>query len=281
MSNFTLLSNPLIVVDPSLATNAARFYRTVTVVPANMNWIPAGTFIMGSPTNEVGRIANSETQHNVTLTRGFYMAKYLVTQTNYLSLINTNPSWFKTNIITMNWPVEQVSWNDATNYCVKLTQQERTAGRIFTNWVYRLPTEAEWEYACRAGTTNAFYYGTNLTSGMANFDGKYEYISRTGTVFNASGTLLDRPTIVGSYQPNGRGLYDMAGNVWEWCQDWHAGYTTNNVIDPQGPGTGTQRVFRGGSLNATGVSCRSANRNKTDPSTVVNTIGFRVVLASQ
>ena len=281
LSNFTLLSIPLTVIDPTGATNAARFYRTVTVAPTNVSWIPAGTFVMGSPTNELGRISNAETQHNVTLTRGFYVGKYLVTQTNYLSLINTNPSWFKTNNVTMNWPVEQVSWNDATNYCAKLTQQERTAGRIFTNWFYRLTTEAEWEYACRAGTTTPFYYGTNLTSGMANFDGEHEYISGTGTVFNASGTFLDRPTTVGSYQPNARGLYDLVGNVREWCQDWYAGYTTNSVSDPQGPGTGTQRVYRGGCFNAAGVLCRSASRERTGPSNTGNTLGFRVVLASQ
>jgi formylglycine-generating enzyme required for sulfatase activity len=280
LTNFTLLSSPSFVVDPSGMTNRARFYRVVITAPTNLNWVPAGTFRMGSPTNELGRISLSETQHAVTLTRGFYVARYLMTQTNYQSLINTNPSGFRTNGVTMNWPVESVSWNDATNYCRKLTQQERAAGRIFADWIYRLPTEAEWEYACRAGTTNAFYYGTNLTSGLANFDGQYEYYAGAATTNNPNGIFVNRTTTVGSYQPNARGLYDMAGNVWEWCQDWFGSFTTNSVMDPLGPGTGSARVFRGGTLNSQGSDCRSARRNSYDPSGAFNTIGFRIVLAA-
>ena len=283
LTNYTLLNNPSVIVDPTRITNRARFYRTVIVVPTNMNWIPAGTFVMGSPTNEVGRISLNETQHTVTLTRGFYVGKYLVTQSNYLSLINTNPSFYTTNngyTFDLGRPVEQVTWNDATNYCVKLTQQERAAGRIFTNWSYRLPTEAEWEYACRAGTTNTFYYGTNLTSGMANFDGQLEYYAGSAQTNNPAGIFLNRTTTVGSYQPNSRGLYDMAGNVWEWCQDWFAGYTTNSVANPSGPATGSARVFRGGALNSPGKDCRSAKRNSYDPSAAFDTVGFRVVLAA-
>src|SRR5437016_562667 len=142
---------------------------------------------MGIPTNELERNTN-ETQHTVALSKGLYVGKTLVTQGAYLSLLNTNPSYFTTNngsTLDLSRPVERVSWFDATNYCYRLTQQERAAGRIFTNWSYRLPTEAEWEYACRAGVTNAFYYGGNLLSGMANFDGEYEYVSGTGTSFNA------------------------------------------------------------------------------------------------
>jgi formylglycine-generating enzyme required for sulfatase activity len=282
-TNFTLLSSPSAVVDPTGMTNRARFYRVIITVPTNMNWIPAGTFTMGSPTNEIGRIALSETQHTVTLSKGFYMARYLVTQSNYLFLINTNPSRYNTNngyTLDLGRPVEQVSWNDATNYCFKLTQQERTAGRIFANWSYRLPTEAEWEYACRGGTTTVFYYGTNLTSGMANFNGQLEYYSGSAQTNNPSGIFLNRTTTVGGYQPNARGLYDMAGNVWEWCQDWFAGYATNSVVDPQGPATGSARVFRGGALNSPGKDCRSARRNSYDPSQAFDTVGFRIVLAA-
>ena len=116
---------------------------------------------------------------------------------------------------------------------------------------------------------------------MANFNWQYEYYAGSLSTNNPSLTAPNRTVAVGSYQPNARGLCDMVGNVWEWCQDWYAGYTTNSVSDPQGPGTGIQRVFRGGSLNATGTLCRSASRDKADPSTAVNMIGFRVVLAGQ
>jgi formylglycine-generating enzyme required for sulfatase activity len=114
---------------------------------------------------------------------------------------------------------------------------------------------------------------------MADFRGQYEYLGGVGTVFNPDGTSLGRTTAVGSYQPNGRGLYDMAGNVWEWCQDWFANFTTNSVTNPPGPGTGTARVFRGGALNSLGRDCRSASRSSYTPTENANTIGFRVVLS--
>ena len=279
LTKYTLYGNPTVTIDPA-GVGTARFYRAVVTAPANMAWVPPGGYAMGSPTNEAGRGPNNETQHTVTLTNGFFMGKLQVTQGAYVSLMHTNPSYFNTNngfAADLNRPVEQVSWSDATNYCNLLTLQEQSAGRIFPNWVYRLPTEAEWEYACRAGTTTQFYYGTNLLSGMANFDGRYEY-QGTGTVFNASGIFLNRTVAAGSYAPNSLGLYDMAGNVWEWVADWYASYAATPQTNPPGPATGTQRVFRGGALNATGALCRSANRNKADPSTAVNTIGFRVVL---
>jgi len=280
LTNFTIYGNPVLVTDSGGAGALNRFYRAVITVPTGMAWVPNGNFSMGSPVTEAGRGPNNETLHSVTLTNGFFMGKFQVTQGAYLSLIHTNPSYFNTNngfAVDLNRPVEQVGWSDATNYCALLTTQERAAGRIFSNWTYRLPTEAEWEYACRAGTTTQFYLGTNLLSGMANFDGRYEY-QGTGTVFNASGTFLNRTVAVGGYSANARGLYDMAGNVWEWVQDWYDVYAATPVTNPTGPSTGTQRVFRGGALNATGALCRSANRNKAVPSTAVNTIGFRVLL---
>jgi formylglycine-generating enzyme required for sulfatase activity len=281
LSNFTLLNGPLSVIDPEGATNEQRFYRVVIFTPTNAAWIPAGTFTMGSPTNERVRSLN-ETQHVVTLTKGFYMNKFPVTQGNYLSLMNTNPSFFTPGngyTLDLNRPVEQVSWSDATNYCARLTQQERVAGRIFTNWIYRLPTEAEWEYSCRAGTTTPFYFGTNLLSGMANFNGAFEYVSGIGTTNNPAGIFLGRTTAVGGFQSNSFGLCDMAGNVWEWCSDWFGSYSTNGVSNPQGPATGSARVFRGGTFNSIGADCRSAKRDSVVPSTVVNTIGFRVILS--
>ena len=281
LTNLTCLVSPFTITDTKSATNS-RLYRAAIAIQTNMNWIPPGTFTMGSPTNESQRGPNSETQHSVTLTKGFFMNKYTVTQGAYRSLMSTNPSYFNTNhgfTLDLNRPVEQVSWSDATNYCRLLTIQERNAGRIFTNWVYRLPTEAEWEYACRAGTTTPFYYGANLTSGMANFNGQYAYYSGQASTNNPAGTFLNRPAAVGAYQPNARGLYDMVGNIWEWCQDWYGTFTAAGVGDPSGPATGTQRVFRGGSFNSTGAGCRSANRDKTNPALGANTIGFRVVLA--
>jgi formylglycine-generating enzyme required for sulfatase activity len=281
LSNITLLSNPFTALDPS-AASTQRFYRAAITVPSNFVWIPAGSFLMGSPTNEVTRVSTVETQHNVTLSRGFYLSKFLVRQSDYRSLMNTNPSYFNTNngyTLDLSRPVEQVSWSDATNYCGKLTQQAQLAGSLFANWAYRLPTEAEWEYACRAGTTNVFSYGNNLSNGMANFNSESEYVGGIGTVVNSTAVPANRPVAVGGYQPNNFGAYDMVGNVWEWCQDWFANYTASPVTNPQGPATGSQRVFRGGAFNSPGAVCRSANRNKTDPAFGANTIGFRVVFA--
>ncbi|MFO1488267.1 MAG: formylglycine-generating enzyme family protein [Verrucomicrobiota bacterium] len=282
MSNFALAGGQMTVTDPARATNLLRFYRAAVLAPTNAAWIPAGTFTMGSPTNELLRI-NIETQHVVTLTKSFYVAKFPVTQQDYQTLMGVNPSYYTPAngfAADLSRPVEQVSWSDATNYCAKLTQQERAAGRILTNWLYRLPTEAEWEYACRAGTATPFYTGTNLLAGMANFNVQYEYVGGVGLTNASSGTFLNRPSTVGSYPANAFGLSDMAGNVWEWCADWFGSYSTNSVVDPQGPASGTARVFRGGAFNATGADCRSARRNSVNPSTAVNTIGFRVVLSA-
>jgi formylglycine-generating enzyme required for sulfatase activity len=280
LSNVTVGSNPALVSDQT-APLTNRFFRAVINVPSNTVWISPGGFTMGSPVTESQRGPNSETQHTVTLTKGFFMARFFVTQAAYRSLINTNPSYFNTNrgfTLDLNRPVEQVSWADATNFCGLLTQQERLAGRLFNNWVYRLPTEAEWEYACRAGTTTPLYCGPNLTNGLANFDARYAYYSGSATATNdPSGTLLNRSSAVGSYPANARGLYDMTGNLWEWCQDWYATFAATSLTDPQGPSTGTQRALRGGAFNDIGAICRSASRNKTSPALGANTIGFRVV----
>ena len=263
--------------DPSSPTPVQRFYRAVSVpvpVDTNLVFIQPGTFTMGSPTNEAERLS-VETQHLVTISRGFWMGKFLVTQGDYLAVVGSNPSDFK----GVTRPVETVSWVDATNYCGMLTQRDRAAGRIPTNYVYRLPTESEWEYACRAGTTTAFYLGSSLHSGQASFDGQYEYNATSGTLTNLSGIKLSSTTTVGSYAPNPWGLYDMIGNLWEWCQDWYGTYPSGSVIDPQGAVTGSLRVIRGGDWYDGGGDCRSAFRGNDGPGSRYNGIGFRIVLA--
>jgi formylglycine-generating enzyme required for sulfatase activity len=270
--------------DPSAPSTGQRFYRAVSVAaPADTNlvFIQPGTFTMGSPTNEAERDSD-EVQHIVTISRGGWMEKFLVTQGDYLSLMATNPSHFTSaNGFSDDptRPVEQITWSDATNYCVLRTQQERAAGLIPTNYVYRLPTESEWEYADRAGTTTAFYLGSGLHSGQANFDGQYEYDSSVGTINNPSGIYLQETTPVGSYAANGWGLYDMIGNLYEWCQDWYGAYPAGSVTDPQGAVTGSNRVIRGGFWNSLARYCRSAYRNFNSPGNRVNLIGFRVLLA--
>ena len=270
--------------DPSAPSTGQRFYRAVSVAaPADTNlvFIQPGTFTMGSSTNEAERFLN-EVQHTVTISRGFWMEKFLVTQGDYLSLMATNPSYYTpANGYSQNLrrPVERVSWVDATNYCAMRTQQERAGGLIPTNYLYRLPTESEWEYADRAGTTTAFYLGSALRSGQANFDGLYEYDASVGTISNTNGIYLGQTTAVGSYAANGWGLYDMIGNVFEWCQDWYGAYPAGSVTDPQGAVSGSSRVIRGGYFDDDARYCRSAYRIHNPPANGTNNIGFRVLLA--
>jgi formylglycine-generating enzyme required for sulfatase activity len=278
-----LTNNPALFFDTNKPPFSPHFYRVFTqqlptnVVPVtNMVWISPGTFTMGSPTNEALR-GSDETQHAVTLSHGFYMGQYLVTQGGYQALTGNNPSFFTFLPQNLICPVDSEAWSDATNYCALLTQQERSAGRVPTNWVYRLPTESEWEYTSRSGTTTAFYYGSGLHSGMANFDGRYEYDATTGTTTNSSGTYLSQTTPVGNYEPNAWGLYDMCGNVFEWCQDWYGTYPVGPVTDPQGAATGTDHVFRGGAWDAPGQYCRAAQREHS-PTTGID-VGFRIILA--
>jgi len=228
-------------------------------------FIPPGTFRMGSPTNEVDRDVSEGPQMAVTISHGFWMGKYEVTQGEYLALMGSNPSTFTGD---MNLPVETVSWLDATNYCGKLTQRERAAGRIATNSVYRLPTEAEWEYAARGWTSTRFSYGDD--PGYADLANYAWYVDNSGGTTHPVGQLL----------PNPWGLYDMAGNVWEWCHDWWASYPGGAALDPQGPATGANRVFRGGSWIGAAAGPRSATRIFSHPPAFTSAnLGFRVVLA--
>jgi formylglycine-generating enzyme required for sulfatase activity len=275
-----LPASPYLWADKSAPATGRRFYRAqIFAPPANMVFIPPGTFMMGSPTNEVDRDPDEGPQTAVTISRGFWMGQFEVTQGAYEAVMGSNPSWFsgdRTAEGGANYgtdpsrPVETVSWFDATNYCNQLTEKERAAGRIPTNSVCRLPREAEWEYACRAWTSTRFSYGDD--PGYASLS---DYAWHTG---NSGETAHP----VGQKSPNPWGLYDMHGNVWEWCQDRYGDYSGGIALDPQGPVTGDLRIIRGGSwlgMSSDSKLFRSANRNHYSPGYLSSHIGFRVVLA--
>jgi len=245
-----------------------KYYRALLVAPpTNMVFIAPNVFTLGSPANEVGHRSDESPQTDVSLTHGFWMAKYLVTQRDYLAVTGENPSQFHGNL---DLPVESVSWFAASNYCVLLTAQDRAAGRIPPGSQYRLPTEAEWECAARAGSTTRFNYGDdpNVTS-LTNH-----------AWYSANSGFRTQP--VGQKLPNALGLYDMAGDVWEWCQDWYGDYPGGDITDPQGPATNPigWKVIRGGAWEASDLDCRSARRGFEGASPFISDfiIGFRVVL---
>ena len=219
----------------------------MTMKELGMVLIPAGSFLMGSPATENGRIYR-ETQHKLTLTKPYYLGKYEVTQEQWEAVMENNPSVTK----SAKLPVTNVSWNDCQEFIKKLNTK--------TNGGYRLPTEAEWEYACRAGTTTAYSFGNEITSQDANY----------------GDSKIGKPLAVGSYKPNAFGLYDMHGNVWEWCEDWYLDYLAGEVTDPRGPATGGNRVFRGGSIGDHQSYARSSNRNFNPPSFQNHLLGLRL-----
>jgi formylglycine-generating enzyme required for sulfatase activity len=241
--------------------------------------IPAGKFTMGSPGDEAGR-RPEEAQHEVEITRPFYLGAYTVTQAEYEKVTGSNPSLFSAKgsqrgavqgMDTSRFPVEAVSWNEAVAFCQKLSAlpAERRARRA-----YRLPSEAEWEYACRSGAKkySPNHYGNSLSSTQANFLGNQPYGGA------AVGPKLNRPAPVGSYKPNAWGLYDMHGNVWQFCADWHDTryYRTSPRKDPTGPAAGTARVVRGASWMNSGEWCRSAFRVGVPTTSRYDHAGFRV-----
>jgi formylglycine-generating enzyme required for sulfatase activity len=223
-------------------------------------YIKPGTFMMGSPASEVGRY-DDETQHQVTLTRGFYMQTTEVTQGQWRAVMGNNPSYFKN--CGANCPVERVSWNDAKKFIRKLNQMEGTQK-------YRLPTEAEWEYAARAGTQTPFSFGRCLSTDQANYHGKNPM---TGC---AKGEYRNQTIRVSSLSPNAWGLYDIYGNVWEWCEDWYGKYPTSSATDPTGPSRGGGRVIRSGCWASTASGCRSASRSSLPPIGEFLYLGFRL-----
>jgi len=235
---------------------------------------------MGSPANEPGRDSD-ETQHQVTISKSFYLQTTEVTQGQWKAVMGSNPSYFKN--CGDNCPVEQVSWNDVQKFIDKLNESEGTGK-------YRLPTEAEWEYAARAGTQTALYngplkiigdnngpaldaiawYGGN--SGV-NYSGGYDCSGWSGKQYSSS-SCGTHP--VGGKYPNSWGLYDMIGNVWEWVNDWKGDYSTGHVTDPQGPTSGSSRVNRGGGWGYGAGYCRAANRDGGTPDDRGGGLGFRL-----
>jgi formylglycine-generating enzyme required for sulfatase activity len=239
--------------------------------------IPAGVFVMGSPPSEPEHAPWEGPQTIVTISYGFKIGRFEVTQGQWQAVMTNNPSYYTGN---SNLPVEQVTWADATNYCWRLTLRERQSACLPEDWAYRLPSEAEWEYACRAGSTNAFAYGPALLSGMANFDGHYEYDSSIGTISDPAGVWADQTAPVGQYAPNAWGLYDTHGNTWEWCLDgWTYYLPGGSVTNPVSSASGVQRVIRGGGLYDEARNCRCAYRLPCSADYVTQEVGFRVVLA--
>jgi formylglycine-generating enzyme required for sulfatase activity len=231
--------------------------------------IPAGEFLMGSPPDEKGRF-DSETQHQVRLTVPFWIGRYPVTQAEYQAVMGTNPSEFKGE----RRPVENVDWHEAMAFCQQLTERARQAGWLPDDFAFRLPTEAEWEYACRAGTTTAFNDGSDCTKP----EGKDPALDRLGWFDKNSGRETHP---VGEKQPNAWGLYDMHGNVWEWCWDGKRKYTTEPQLDPVGPLEGARRVVRGGSYWYNARRCRSAYRSAIEPGYRYGNQGFRLAAGQE
>jgi formylglycine-generating enzyme required for sulfatase activity len=236
----------------------------------NFKLIPAGEFRMGSLETESGRDPEDEEQHRVRITKPFYLGVFEVTQRQYERVMGSNPSHFDGDVERL--PIESVTWEEASEFCTKLSElpEERAAGRR-----YELPTEAQWEYACRAGTTTPFHFGDELDGTQANCDGNYPYGTAT------PGPYLERTAEIGSYSQNEFGLYDMHGNVWEWCADWYDEeyYGESPIDDPPGPAEGgaVSHVIRGGCWHTSADFCRSAHRDLDKSDEPQAGIGFRVM----
>ncbi|MBI3987139.1 MAG: formylglycine-generating enzyme family protein [Lentisphaerae bacterium] len=245
-------------------------------VKLNMVWIPPGEFIMGSPIGEKGRDVG-EVQHRVRLTKGFWLGKYEVTQAQWDRLMTNNPSRFKGT----NMPVDQVTWDECQEFLKKLDALIQNSKSKIQNGRFRLPTEAEWEYACRAGTTNRYSFGDDEEK-FCEY-GNYCDASNTDNKpwrDNTHRDGYDKTAPAGAFKPNAWGLYDMHGNVQEWCQDyWYGGYDSKDATNPTGSSLGSYRIVRGGTWWGYPEYCRSACRWSIYP-TYRSLIGFRVVCSS-
>jgi len=231
--------------------------HTTNSLGMKLNLIPPGEFTMGSPASETGRL-DTETEHLVKITKPFYLSEHEVTQEQYERVMGKNPSFYKGT----NKPVEEVSWDDAADFCRKLSDQEGDQ--------YRLPTEAEWEYACRAGTTTKYGFDDDDDVSLL---GEYAWYWDSSKLTTHS---------VGELKPNPWGLHDMHGNVWEWCQDWYGPYGSEKVVsDPKGPASSDFRVLRGGAFTYQPGSIRAAHRNYIQPDGRNYSIGFRLARTYQ
>lgn len=253
-------------------------------------FIKGGTFLMGSPVTEAWR-EKDEIQHRVVL-NDFFIGKHEVTQQDYRAIMGDNPSNFKEDAL----PVENISWLEAVRYCNALSQKEGLAPAYTINgenvdWDmsapgYRLPTEAEWEYACRAGTTTPFNTENYISTEQANYYGTYPYTIEThyfsqDKLETPPGEYRQRTIPVGSFAANRWGLFDMHGNVWEWCWDWYGNYASGTQDNPAGVNTGTYRINRGGGWNDFGKHLRCAYRAASPPDSRMFNLGFRIVRNAQ
>lgn len=254
-------------VAPDTATAAGESLRLI--LPGNVAmeyvWCPPGTFTMGSPNDELGQGDWDGPQHAVTLAHGFWMARFPTTQRQYVALVGSNPSGHQGDAL----PVEQVDWPTAVAFCEKVNA--RLGSALPEGFRCSLPTEAQWEYACRAGTTGPLNSGRELTSDC-------EACANLNALAWCEANSDERTHAVGKKRPNAWGLYDMHGNVWEWCRDWFDDYAEQSQTDPTGPKSGASKVGRGGSWDDCPGECRSAYRSQFEPNSAYPDLGFRPVL---
>ena len=265
------LNRPIAADPPELNGKTAGELREDNGLKMKLVWCPPGTFKMGSPLSETGREDN-EAQVDVTLS-GFWLGQTEVTQGQFQRVHGTAPWSGKKHVKEgPNYAASFVNYDDAVSFCAKLTSQERAAGRLPTDWEYRLPSEAEWEYACRAGTKTTYSFGDN-----ANQLSTHGWWG--GIVGDGNAKTEQYAHQVGLKQANAWGLKDMHGNVWEWCGDWY-GEKLAGGLNPRGPAEGSYRVDRGGCWNFTPQYCRSAVRDRGVPEDRFNLLGFRVLRSS-
>ena len=264
-NDFGSVTSAMLTLDINTSKVGSPFGDTFYVKSAGemeLLWVQPGTFIMGSPDDEANR-ADDETQRNVSISNGFYLGRIEVSQFEYFKVMNSNtdglfarPSFDQDD----SKPVESVSWNDINStFLPLLNKLENDNGNLPNGWTYSLPTEAEWEFSCRAGTSTSYSYGDSTSTNLANYDGS-------------------STKVIGFYNPNAWGFYDMHGNVEEWVSDWYGDYNTSLLIDPVGPLGGTEKVIRGGRYSSSAANIRSADRDSFDNNLNNARIGFRLAL---